>query len=523
VRNVYACGVAVAALAVGSIESVQAQGWFFGGRGYQDNSPYRGPSVYRGAPAPAPAPDGRNLQEGRPPQRKAVAKPKREAEIKKPFGDMPKGPLQLVVSINRQHVTLYSNGHHVAQAPVSTGVPGHPTPVGVFSIIQKDRHHRSNLYSDAPMPYMQRITWSGVALHEGVLPGHPASHGCIRMPGDFARRLWGITNLGVRVIVAREDVHPAEFDHPGLLLPKLKPADAPMVEIDREKRVGIAPSLRFAQTTAPGAITDVTAPPAPSTANRSIEAAPTSVPALPPPSELQLELRPSDNPTVAESPKIESSPLPAGADVETTANIEGSEPAQGAEQAKPATPAPAAATDVPNPDKPAPALFEPSRKPLPLRTKAVDAQKRGGQVAVFVSRKEKKIFVRQGFVPVFEMPILIDNPDQPLGTHVYTAMEFRDNGTRLRWNVMSMPTELPRTSDTSAKGKKSSYREQVSAPAPGAGRSSNAAEALSRIKIPQEALDRIGEIVGVNSSLVISDYGLGPETGRYTEFIVVTR
>jgi hypothetical protein len=97
------------------------------------------------------------------------------------FGELPKGPLQIVVSIDTQTVTLFSNGVRVAQGPVSTGVPGRPTPMGVFSIIEKDRYHHSNLYSNAPMPYMQRITWSGVALHEGVLPGYPASHGCIRI------------------------------------------------------------------------------------------------------------------------------------------------------------------------------------------------------------------------------------------------------------------------------------------------------------------------------------------------------
>ena len=116
------------------------------------------------------------------------SEPKKEAG----FGEMPKGPLQLVVSISTQKVTLFSNGVRVAQGPVSTGVPGHPTPRGVFSVIEKDRYHHSNIYSGAPMPYMQRITWSGVALHEGVLPGHPASHGCIRMSHDFAKKLWPI-------------------------------------------------------------------------------------------------------------------------------------------------------------------------------------------------------------------------------------------------------------------------------------------------------------------------------------------
>ena len=95
----------------------------------------------------------------------------------------PPGPHLLVVSINKQRVTLYSNGKPVAVSPVSTGTATHPTPTGVFSIIQKNRHHRSNIYSNAPMPFMQRLTWSGVALHEGKLPGYPASHGCIRLPG----------------------------------------------------------------------------------------------------------------------------------------------------------------------------------------------------------------------------------------------------------------------------------------------------------------------------------------------------
>ena len=119
------------------------------------------------------------------------------------FGELPKGPLQIVVSIDHQRVTLFSNGVRVAQGPVSTGVPGHPTPMGVFSVIEKDRYHRSNLYDSAPMFYMHRLTWSGVAMHEGVLPGFAASHGCIRMPTQFVSRLWQISKLGVRVVIAR--------------------------------------------------------------------------------------------------------------------------------------------------------------------------------------------------------------------------------------------------------------------------------------------------------------------------------
>src|SRR5215813_13581011 len=113
------------------------------------------------------------------------------------------GGLSIVITNEKQRLTLYSDGEPIAHSRVSTVVPGHPTPTGVFSIIQKDRWHRYNIYYNAQMYFMQRITWSGVAMHEGVVPNSPASHGCIRLPGAFARQMWGITRLGVRVIVAR--------------------------------------------------------------------------------------------------------------------------------------------------------------------------------------------------------------------------------------------------------------------------------------------------------------------------------
>src|SRR5262249_10422108 len=105
---------------------------------------------------------------------------------KEPFGQIQKGPLQIFISINQQKLHLYSDGAHVADTSIATGVPSLPTPLGVFSVIEKQVFHRSNIYNDAPMPYMQRITWSGVAMHEGESIGHRASHGCIRMPHDFA-------------------------------------------------------------------------------------------------------------------------------------------------------------------------------------------------------------------------------------------------------------------------------------------------------------------------------------------------
>ena len=185
--------------------------------------------------------------------RSAAPAKERKVEPKKDpgFGEMPKGPLQIVVSIGSQKVTLFSNGVRVAQGPVSTGVPGHPTPMGVFSVIEKDRHHRSNIYSSAPMPFMQRITWSGVALHEGVLPGYPASHGCIRMSHDFAQKLWPVTKLGVRVIVARNELEPVEFSHPRLFTPKLKPPEPRIAMKMETDGLDTMRPIKLAQATTP--------------------------------------------------------------------------------------------------------------------------------------------------------------------------------------------------------------------------------------------------------------------------------
>ncbi|MBI3702421.1 MAG: L,D-transpeptidase family protein [Rhizobiales bacterium] len=132
------------------------------------------------------------------------------------------GPLLLAVSISKQTVTLYDAGVAIATSPVSTGTSSHPTPTGIFSVIEKQWWHRSNLYSAAPMPFMQRITWSGVALHAGDLPGYAASHGCIRLPESFALRLWGTTKIGVRVIVTKDEVTPVEIAHAMLFSPKAK-------------------------------------------------------------------------------------------------------------------------------------------------------------------------------------------------------------------------------------------------------------------------------------------------------------
>src|SRR5260370_42465552 len=147
------------------------------------------PSYYRPAPVAQP-----RKPKARRPSAKTEAAPK-ETNAK------PQGPLIIAVSIEQQKVRIYDSNGLFAESPVSTGMKGHSTPMGVFSVIQKHKMHRSNIYNGAPMPYMQRITWSGVAMHAGVLPGYPASHGCIRMPMAFAVKMWGWTKLGPRVVL----------------------------------------------------------------------------------------------------------------------------------------------------------------------------------------------------------------------------------------------------------------------------------------------------------------------------------
>jgi hypothetical protein len=136
------------------------------------------------------------------------------------FGDVARsGPLLMVVSLDEQRAYVYRNGVLTGVTTVSTGKKGHETPTGVFTILQKNKDHFSNIYDDAPMPYMQRLTWGGIALHAGGLPGYPASHGCIRLPSEFARRLFEVTSTGMTVVVASERGQLAQAAYPGFLAP----------------------------------------------------------------------------------------------------------------------------------------------------------------------------------------------------------------------------------------------------------------------------------------------------------------
>jgi hypothetical protein len=266
------------------------------------------------------------------------------------------------------------------------------------------------------MPYMQRITWSGSALHEGVLPGYPASHGCVRLTSSFAQLLWKATKLGARIIVTRPDVAPLEFDHARLFVPRPKMVEAPTASTDNVKTADAG---------------DMTA----------------RAPAVPAPI------------IVDERPKT----------------------------------------------MPAAMVLQASRRPI----------------SIFASLKEGKLYVRQGWKPLFEAPISFERPDQPVGTHVYTAMGLKADGEALRWTVVSIPSGSRPVAELSDQGRKlgrdRAARAMETETPPGA------SVALDRIVMPQELVERISALVTPGASLIVSDNKLSDETGEYTDFIVLTK
>jgi hypothetical protein len=132
-----------------------------------------------------------------------------------------KGPILVYVDLGRQRATVYRNGVRIAVTTISSGKPGHSTPTGVFTILQKNKDHRSSTYNNAPMPYMQRLTWKGVALHAGNLPGYPASHGCVRLPMKFAEKLFAAMPMGGTVVIAGGHEDPIKRPPAGVLAPAM--------------------------------------------------------------------------------------------------------------------------------------------------------------------------------------------------------------------------------------------------------------------------------------------------------------
>ena len=431
----------------------------------------------------------------------------------------PPEPLIAVISLSNQHIEVYGPAGSIDRSRISSGQPGHDTPPGVFSILQRNRFHRSNIYSNAPMPYMQRLTWSGIALHEGYVPNYRASHGCIRLPGSFARKLWGMGRIGMRVIVSPSQVAPVGFVHASLPVPRLSPslmAKAPVrvaaagdeAPTPRSQRLAPyeAAQERLAQATAMKSFTSKAVKPALETAtDKSAEARRLS-------DALQASAR-----ILADAEDLVVIESEAMATVQTE-NAE----ALVRQRMRMAESGLAAVRDAH--DKLKQSEAEASNAAFAAAAMARDAQmaaeaadeelrlarKAVSPLSVFISRKTGQIHIRQGFQEMYQGPVVIAEPDRALGTHVFTAMQQSQDGASLRWTAVSVPTN----------GGVSITRPGRGFPAPKS--ASTASEALDRIALPEEARELMSERVWPGASLIVSDFGLG-ETNQYTDFVILTR
>jgi len=386
-------------------------------------------------------------------------------------------PIMAIVSIKSQRVTIYDADGWILRAPVSTGIKGRETPAGIFSVVEKDKDHHSNLYDDAWMPNMERITWSGIALHGGPLPGYAASHGCIRMPYDFAEKLFGKTQIGMRVVISPDDAEPVAFSDPKLFVPSADalaaaPARADKLAQEAADAAAAADEAKKAATAAARAAATVT--PA---ALQKLQALKTRADA---------ELATTDKMIAAPSTAPRNDQEKARADeyrqkLAAKATDLGTQLDTAKADAQAKRDAAAAAQA---------ALKAAEAKKADAAAAARDAKAALEPVSVFISRKTQKLYVRRGWQSTLEVPIAIRDPDKPIGTHVFTAMA-RTDGDGLRWTAVTIDS------------------------------GDDAKDALDRIDIPKDVLDRIASTAVPRSSIIISDEPANREQNYRTEFVVV--
>ena len=392
-------------------------------------------------------------------------------------------PIMAIVSIKSQQVTLYDADGWILRAPVSTGTTGRETPAGVFAVLEKNKEHRSNMYDDAEMPNMQRITWNGIALHGGPLPGYAASHGCVRMPFGFAEKLFDKTRIGMRVIISPENAEPVEFSHPALLVPKAEaiaaaPARAEALAREAAEAARTADEAKKAAAKAPRETAALTA------ALRKLEGLKTRADAELANADKALAAAKTDE-ARARAEDLKQKAAAKAADLGTQLETARAD-------AKPKLDAAAAAKDA--------AKAAATRKADTAKA-ATEAKLALEPVSIYISRATQKLYVRRNthkpapdgggevFDTTIEVPVTIRDPDKPIGTHVFTAMAPNDGG--LRWSAVTID------------------------------HADNAKAALDRITIPQAVLDRIAPTALPRSSIVISDEPLSVETNYRTEFVAV--
>jgi L,D-transpeptidase catalytic domain len=390
-------------------------------------------------------------------------------------------PIMAIVSIKSQQVTFYDADGWILRAPVSTGTTGRETPAGVFAIVEKKPDHRSNMYDDAWMPHMQRITWNGLALHGGPLPGYAASHGCIRMPFGFAEKVFDKTRIGMRVIISPNDAAPVEFSHKALVVPDAKAVAAAPTRVETLAREA-AEAAKAADETKKAAAAAARETASLTGSLRKLDGLKKSADAQLASAEKALAVAKTDQAT-ARAEEAKQKAAAKAAELATQFDTARAD-------AKSKLEAAAAAKDALNTAE--------TRKAAAAKA-ASDAKLALEPFSIYVSRATQKLYVRRNthkplpdagvtFDATIEVPIAIRDPGKPIGTHVFTAVAR--NGAGLRWTAVTIDGDDPKN-------------------------------ALDRITIPQDVLDRIAPTALPRSSIIISDEPLSSETNYRTEFVAV--
>ncbi|HJZ29831.1 MAG TPA: L,D-transpeptidase family protein [Hyphomicrobiaceae bacterium] len=439
-------------------------------------------------------------------------------------------PVLAVVALSEQHVTIYDADGKILRAPVSTGQTGYETPAGIYSVLEKNREHYSNLYDDASMPFMQRITWSGIALHAGQLPGHPASHGCIRLPSGFAEHLFGITKLGLRVVIVRDDMRPIGFAHAALFKPgpivsdvaTTEPATAP----PRLNAEPIAMHLGAAAPDAPRtwrAVAAAKKAEADAAAKVAEDARRAVVSANAELARAARTLRMAESVKRKAEEQLQDVESALRGDVDSLSDERKAKLDEAMEKALARVEEARAKFEAAQSDSNAKlAAAAAARDAVKAAIDAKDAAAREARtalaktapVSVFISRKTQRVYVRQGFQPILESEVTIRDPQAEIGTVIFTALNYTDDAADLRWNALAM---YPDPTNPGAPGRHGGRRGGE----PRLTDAKAARSALERISIPPDTVDRIREVVSPGSAVIISDEALSNETGKNTDFVVV--
>lgn len=380
-------------------------------------------------------------------------------------------PLQIFVSKDTQTLVVYDGDQVVATSNVSTGKRGHTTPSGIFSVIEKKKMHHSNLYDDAPMPWMQRITWSGVALHESHhVPNYPASHGCVRMPRAFAKELFSMTKRGFHVVITDREVAPHAVVDADLFMPRFAQPEAELLS-DAELRPAVAGDklveVAMSETL-------------PKLGAEAVAAIPKNEPPV-----KMLISRATDRQKMADAQAMLArlgyydGPFDGNVGKKTRDAIKAYQELHG--------------------------------------QKATGLMDETFLVSIHKVMNKKPLTgwlsVRRNFKPVFDIPVDITDPEVALGTHFFTAVRVNPAQNKAEWFAVSIDNHI-----TEKTMKRLGITVAADATLPNA-----AEDAFKRVVIPSETRTKIEAMLGNGSSLTITDTGTESETGQGTDFITVTK